>query len=457
MKYCKYPFEGLYVYPNGDVRVCGWTYECIGNILEEDFESIWYGKKAEKIRDSIRDGSFRLCNQVACQFCANDKHEELDEEEFKKRTTVVNLPKEIDAAYDYICNHSCPSCRHEMFKVDEEYIKRIKKMQEVLYPILNQARVVSLNGNGDLFASPYVMDLIERLQPTDSEFQLAIQTNGVLFNEKNWGKLKHLQDKNISVSVTPNSFDRLTYKYLSGGHDNVDTMIENLHFISELRKAGKVKRLVLSIVVQDRNYRELPEFVHRCLEEFECDSVIIKPIFYWFALTQEEYWFKDILNPRHPYFKEYMEILKDPILKAPKVFFWGGDNIHEEKDHPATSYKTYFDGFAKILKEENPKQALEKAIKNRGYNKVAIYGVNDMSEALFNLLKGTEIEVTTFVDRYAKVDEFCGLNVQKMDDFKPEATDFMIVSNYVFLENIERDLRFRNYKGELVPYCNLIG
>lgn len=456
MKFCQLPFKGLYVYPNGDVRVCGWTYECIGNLLEEDLDTIWHGEKAEQIRESIRDGSFGLCNNVACQYCANDTLEDLDEDEFKKSAVTSDMPKIIDAAYDYICNHSCPSCRHEIFKVDDSYINNLKIIQQKLINVLIQSECFMINGNGDLFASPYVMGMLQNLNPINSDCEIVIQTNGVLFDEKHWKQIEHLSENNLIVTVTPNSFDKLTYKYLSGGHDNLDKLIENLHFIKKLRKSNKIKQFNISIVVQDRNYRELPEFAHRCIEEFECDQVVIKPIFYWFALTHEEYWFKDILNPKHPYFNEYMDILKDPLLQHPKVYFWGGDHVHEKKGHPATNYKVYFDAFAAILKNSNPKETLENAMLDKGFNKIALYGVNDNAEILFNLLLGTKVEMIAFIDKYAKVDNFCKLPVIKFDKFDPTIVNTIIVTNYVFLENITRDLRFHGFTGDIVPFNTLV-
>lgn len=452
MKYCALPFKGLYVYPNGDVRVCGWTYQCIGNLLEEDLDTIWHGEKVEQIRESVRDGSFKLCNKTACQYCANDSLEELTKEEFKKFTVASDKPKIIDAAYDYICNHSCPSCRHEIFKADSEYIANINTISKKLIPILNQSEEFMINGNGDLFASPYIMDMMENIRPINNNCKILIQTNAILFDERNWKRIKHLRSTDLTVTVTPNSFERLTYKYLSGGHDNLDILIKNLHFIKSLRRSGEIKKFDISIVVQDKNYQELPSFVERCLDEFECDRVVIKPIFYWFALTHEEYWFKDILNPKHPYFKQYMEILKNPILKNERVYFWGSHNIHEEKEHPYYNYKIYFDAFSKMLNTPEPKKLLEQKMLDKGYNKIAIYGVNENAEMLCNLMTGIQIEVIGFIDRYATVAEFCNLPVTKVDRFKPDMVDTILVSNFVFLENITRDLNFQGFKGNIIPF-----
>ncbi|KLU65074.1 hypothetical protein DEAC_c30410 [Desulfosporosinus acididurans] len=452
MKYCSRPFKQLYVFPNGDVRACGWTYVCIGNILNKSIEEVWNSSEAETIRDTIRDGSYSLCNNEVCPYLANNTLPDLSQEEFTEKTISQRLPSEFNAAYDYICNHSCPSCRHEVFKPNDDYIKNIKIISDKLVPVINQADSLSTNGNGDCFASPYVMDMLQRIRPQRNEFLLQLETNGVLCDEIHWEKISHLYKNDIVITVTPNSFERLAYKYLSGGHDNLDTLIKNLHFIKSLRQTGKIKRFEISIVVQDRNYRELPSFVHRCLEEFECDCVVIKPIFYWFALTKEEYWFKDILNPKHPYFNEYMEILKDPILMDERVYFWGAHHIHEEKEHPYYDYKIYFDAFSKLLSNPEPQKSLEKKLIEKGYKRISIYGVNDNAKLLFNLLKGTQISVVEFIDKYATVRDFCGLPVVKLDDFNADKIEAILVSNFVFLKNITRDLRFFGFKGKIIPF-----
>ena len=453
MKYCDRPFKEAYIFPNGDVRACGWTYQCIGNIFEQSMEDLWHSPEAEKIRDSIRDGSFSLCNKVVCPHCSNDALEDLSEEEFKEKTVASKTPERFNAAYDYICNHSCPSCRHEVFVPDTEYKKNMQTITDKLLPYLNISLATSTDGNGDCFASPYIMDMLSNLRPANDDFHLNLETNGALCDEAHLEKISHLFKYNISITVTPNSFERQTFKYLSGGHDNVDKVIDNLYLLKKLRKENKIKKFDISIVVQDTNYKELPSFARRCIEDFECDTVIVKPIFYWFCLTAEEYWFKDILNPKHPYFNDYTEVLKDPILKHEKVFFWGNsDKVHKAKEHPANSYKGYFDVFANIMKNDNPEVALENALSSKGHTQVALYGVNDMSEMMYNILKRTNIEVVGFIDRDANVDSFCGLKVTKFDTYKPDMVDTILVSNYAYLTNITRDLRFRDFKGTIIPF-----
>lgn len=458
MKVCERAFKQAYIYPNGDVKVgCSWTYQCVGNLLQNSLEEIWTGEKAERVRKSILDGSYECCNKVACPYCANDSLADLNEMEIEEISNAGNLPTEFNAAFDYTCNHACPSCRHGVFKPSEVYRDNMKKIYSEIKEALQKAHFLSMDGNGDCFASSYMMQILSELNPVYDDFKLELETNGVLCDEKHWEKIKHLSRYNIGIAVTPNSFNRQTFKYLSGGFDNVDKVIENLYFLKKLRKENTIKHFEISIVVQDTNYKELPAFVRRCIEDFECDRVVIKPVYYWFALTPEEYWFKDILNPKHPYFNDYMEVLKDPILQHEKVFFWGGaKNIHKAKEHPAHNFKMYFDVFANIMKNDEPEQALETALLKKGCDRVALYGVNDMSQMMYRLLKKTRIQVVGFIDRDAKVDEFCSMKVTKFDTYDPEMVDTILVSNFAFLSNVTKDLRFREFKGQIIPFDEIL-
>lgn len=59
---------------------------------------------------------------------------------------------------------------------------------------------------------------------------------------------------------------------------------------------------------------------------------MLRPVYQWGRMTDKEYWFKDILNPLHPYHCEYLEILKNPILHDPRVYNFAGDSEHPARD-----------------------------------------------------------------------------------------------------------------------------
>lgn len=444
MKYCSRPFRYLFIRPSGTVRLCGWMTKPIGNLLENDLETIWNGEAARDVRESIRDGSYRYCLKENCPWCENDTLERLpddaDESVLEQYFTPAKGPEEINCAFDYTCNHSCPSCRHEVFVPDEQYKKNMTTIHEHIKPYLNRAEIVSADGGGDVFASPIMMKMLEELHPEDPDFTLVLETNGVLFDEAHWEKIQHLSRFNIDVTVTPNSFERATYKYLSGGHDNLDKLLRNLAFISSLRQEGKLREFKITTVVQDRNFRELPAFVERALDEFKADQVIVRPIYRWFRLTEEEYLSKDILNPAHPYFEEYMDVWKDPRLDDPRIYWWGAKNIHPKvmlaeervsKLHEATLQWME-------LTAKHP-DAFTEYLNAKGYKKVGIYGYDRLGKLLRKSLKEWEPVV---IDVMFKQTDPEVRTIHTTESRYPE-TDLMIVSRFFEFDSLVDDIRSR--------------
>ena len=93
------------------------------------------------------------------------------------------------------------------------------------------------------------MEFLKELNPVNPDFNISFETNGVMLDKMHWDMISNLHAYPINVTVTPNSFDKYTYMYLSGGHDNVERSKENLKFISELRKTGKISSFKIIILI----------------------------------------------------------------------------------------------------------------------------------------------------------------------------------------------------------------
>lgn len=52
-KLCRYPWDNLYVFSNGNVRFCCFTSPVLGNLDRQSFEEIWTGPKADQVRRMI--------------------------------------------------------------------------------------------------------------------------------------------------------------------------------------------------------------------------------------------------------------------------------------------------------------------------------------------------------------------------------------------------------------------
>ncbi len=318
--------------------MCPWNGIVIGNLLENTLEEIWRGEKAEEIRKAFIKGELLGCSEQYCPDCINKSTTlEIDKKELQKLyEEMPDLPTHLSLAYDERCNHACPSCRHDFFHADEVYRSNLKTITKNIEPYLSKVKHIATNGIGDLFVSQELLDMISKFQPEDPEFSMFIETNGVLFKD-NWEKLKHLSDYKLTVSITPNSFDRETYRYLAG-RDNLEKFEESMAFITKLKHSGAVDHIRMIMVIQDSNFRQIPEFVKRCIE-YDADDIVLRPIFKWFGMQEDELLYKNVLNPCHPYHKEYLEVIKDPVCQDKRVFNWGFEEEQEAIEFPTLEMK----------------------------------------------------------------------------------------------------------------------
>ncbi len=342
MKTCSRPFTYFYLNKfDGDVWLCPWMhgeYGMIGNLFKSSAEEIWSSEKAEKIRQAFRCGDFlHICRAVACPMLQNDTLPDLTGENFEKLVTTRKTPAIVNLAHDYTCNQACETCRPHPFRPPADYKERIETINEKILPFINKAKRITLSGHGDPFASPYMMHLMEHTRPNNPDFKVLLETNGVFFDEKHWAKISHLGEFHCDASITVNSYDPFIYKQINKG-GNYEKLMKNLNFISQLRKNEQLKCFSLGLVIQDKNFREMPSFIERSREQYHCDKVILKPVYPWGkVMSPDVFWFKDVLNPMHPYHAEYLELLEHPMLNEPYVYNFGGKTIHPATPFPGHS------------------------------------------------------------------------------------------------------------------------
>lgn len=151
-----------------------------------------------------------------------------------------------------------------------------------------------------------------------------MESNGSLFDEQHWKQIENLGKYNLQVAISVMSFDESIYRYLSGTSLPISKVESNLKFIRSLREKGIINFFEIATVVQEQNFRTMPDFVKKCIEEYNPDYIRLRPYESWGAQSEEEAWLTDIRNPEHPYYGEYKKVMADPILKHPLVHDWSG-------------------------------------------------------------------------------------------------------------------------------------
>lgn len=435
MKFCEFPYKEVYLSRDGEVWACPWMHCTIGNLYEEDLGEMWTGAVAQQARESILDGSYAFCRKTSCPHLERDDLPDLTEEEIQKAVTpLAETPQVIRIANDLTCNIACTTCRKELFCPDQEYRAKIDKALKDILPYANKAKMLNMNGGGEFLANPSFVEFLSTLRPEHDDYVINFETNGILFDEAHWKRFSHLGRHNVNVVVTVNSLRRETYRYLTGGFDQLEQTKENLRFLSRLRRENQIKWLEVTMVVQECNFQEIPEYVRILAhsEEYFVDRITLRPVYNWFHMEPETYWFKNILNPLHPYHKEYLKILADDCWKDPKVYDWGCHNIRHTAPHPLSQEKTYNRLLMEIFQNSQgltPAEFLRACMDRVGGKRVGYYGKNDFSKAMAKMLLDAGIDLA-FQITWSKED--CDGPVPKVakQEFRPDMADVMLIIDF---------------------------
>lgn len=327
---CLDPFMGISIDLNGDIRLCScshWQPTIVGNILDNTLEEILHNNRSHQIRNSIRNGTYKYCNENRCGIINNQRLTPLEfidkndgfgtlpsTYDRVTRSDVVDMPRYFYIAGDRICNLSCPSCRTKVITEDDEK----KTIHGRVIGLLNQQVfngsdprpiTVYVSSTGELFASPLILNFLEtfpleRYPRTEFNFQ----TNGLLF-KKRWHRLQHLENNLFNVAVTADSCRPRVYEKLRRG-GNFDDLEENLRFISKLKSKLNFKFSIRMVVQQD-NHDEISDFFHWA-QQFDVTDVEFLRIAHWWNVfpTEDDFHKVDVLNPKHANYQVTVESLR---------------------------------------------------------------------------------------------------------------------------------------------------
>lgn len=446
MKICKRAVEFVQIInEDGAVRQCSWLYDggVIGNLTKNSMEEIYHSPAAKLIHDMHAARDHSNCNPNQCPYAANDSFDEMDIE----IDEIPKVPYSLYLAYENTCNYRCimcdiPNCmaRADVKKREE----KLNKIDEELRKILPYVKQISANGLGELFVSKHILKLLSEWKPIadPSEVSVVLETNGSLFDEEHWKQIENLGQYNLSVDITVLSFENEIYQKLSGTKQPVEKLIENLHFVKSLREKGIVNYFEIATVFQEGNFRQLPEFARRCVEEFGADYVRLRPFDPWAGEGLKE-WMMDVRNAWNPYHQEFLEVMKDPIFKHPKVHDWSGG---QESGLGPEPYKRLRANYRMIEFMMDPVLLPAKLSEAGAGKRLVIYGMTLIGKTLINRLRG-EYEIPYCLDRKMEGMEYAGVPLHGTANFDALDKDVTVIIALNWSEEvIERMLRGAGYE-----------
>jgi len=323
--YCLSPFVMIDVGLGGNVRLCGcstWMPAVVGNLTVNTLEEILASPLAQKIRQSIIDGTYQYCNEQHCGVISNHDLNTIDNVPDNVKVLIndsalFELPHWISIQGDEVCNLSCPSCRTGIIKPDFDTIQQRENIGKIISENLfsthtDKKIVVHVSGSGEIFASPLLMNLLSTINPTKMpNFQLFLQSNG-LMAKKNWHRISHLESniQQVLISIDAATADTYqvvrrggTWKQLNSAMKFLQNKKQELGFSFRTR-----------MVVQNRNYQEIHQFYDFC-KSYDVDRIEYSKVTNWGSWTPEEFKQHNVFDPEHPNYT----IVKNKILSVKKL------------------------------------------------------------------------------------------------------------------------------------------
>jgi organic radical activating enzyme len=317
---CTTPFHYAEVFDDRQYLCCpSWLPEDVwdGKSIKSSFNS----DKSKEIRESIIDGSYKFCNEIQCPNLSQLKNNKISSKFIKKNDENIELLKRktnietVNFCFDRSCNFQCPSCRNELINYYGTDRKQVEiKLDEITNELSSEIKRLYLTGTADPFYSKSFREFMETLDSKKwNNLELIhIHTNGSLWNEKMWERVKaiHPYVKSCEVSIDAASKDTYENKTRIGG--KWETLLDNLKFIT---KITTINRFSFSFVVQDSNFREMKDFYYLITNYMKGSKskfdVFYNAITNWGTYSEEEYNEKNVTNPNHKDHKEFLSVLEE--------------------------------------------------------------------------------------------------------------------------------------------------
>jgi MoaA/NifB/PqqE/SkfB family radical SAM enzyme len=315
---CTQPFTWCEVHGDGSVFACcpSWLNVPLGNLLQTPWGDIWNGAIAKGLRCSVLDETFVQCNHTRCPRLAGPSAPVMTLKDVKpatlrhllhhKMTHLPFGPRKINLCYDHRCNLACPSCRRDFMLVGKRAEGRMHQIEARLRRFIGpELEEMTVAGFGDPFGSPSYRSLLQGLDK--SVFPrlqiIRLHTNGLLWDQGMWTSMPYASDLVRTAEISIDAADASTYAINRRGGD-FSQLLSNLAFIATLNVAVK-----LSFVVQQNNYREIPDFV--ALAHGFGFEVYFSQLVNWGTFSHQDYASRAVHCQAHPEHVAFLGILKD--------------------------------------------------------------------------------------------------------------------------------------------------
>lgn len=317
---CVYPFSSARLDGNGTMNLCTCAKMVAGNVLHGHAETAWNSVVATITRLSMVNQTYSFCDKAECNVFNIGKLPILEGniEESSYERTAPSTPVSLQMNYSSACNLYCETCRKERIIISDIQKQRSMEIAKKAIPLIKKGNRVTIAGNGEVFLDPsyqYILDRMEELYHEGLNWEIL--TNGNLMTKEKIDHILKYSGNSIIFLVSIDAATKDTYlKIRRGG--NWERLIENLRYVGQQKKEGKLSIFQLNFVVQSRNVKEMGEFV-QLAESVGANSVYFTALKDWGIYGIDEFKKMDIRDEEGSIKSEYRKYFEDPILRSPIV------------------------------------------------------------------------------------------------------------------------------------------
>lgn len=278
---CWAPFRSMYFGFRGNTSVCCFNkMHVIGTYPAQTLTEIWFGAKADEIRQSLSKSDFSLGCQSCHELITAENYSGLPAKNFDPLPARANrFPSKIDFELSNECNLECIMCRGEFSSA----IRRNREKLPPLRSVYDSAFVDQLEAfmpylenshflGGEPFMIPIYIEIWERMIRINPAIRISVQTNGTILSKR----IKSLMEKiTFEISVSIDSITAENYQLIRK-NGNFEQLMENIaYFRAYCRERNTNFNFSYCPMVQ--NWEELPHVIsfanqHECAVFFNTVS-----------------------------------------------------------------------------------------------------------------------------------------------------------------------------------------
>jgi organic radical activating enzyme len=304
---CNAPFHEITVDYLGNCLICscdGWLPLPVGQVQNfTSIDEVLSCDLAKVLQDDVSNGNFQWC---AVDHCGIREHD------------IIKNHLSLTINIDESCNLQCPSCRKELIMNTSgpEYDKKLKDVNVILNWLEKYQKPIHIimSGNGDPLASHIMRPIVKNFHPKSNQ-TFTIFTNGLLIKKQIHDGMPIFDSvTDFRISVDAGSKDvyedvRRPAKW--------EVLLENFDYLAELQKNRKV---TLNFNLQNKNYKDIPNFVDICHRYGFCGNIHGLDDWGTWSIVdsvEKDVWTirngifsdHDVLNPTHPNHKFCKDII----------------------------------------------------------------------------------------------------------------------------------------------------